>query len=73
MTSTKPVKDLFAEQFWRELQAAHNQAHKNSYDKVVRDAKLFETMLLRESNYAADEERSQNSRVDGKVLRERQR
>ncbi len=57
MTSTKPVKDLFAEQFWRELQAAHNQAHKTSYDKVVRDAKLFETMLLRESNYAAEKKK----------------
>ncbi len=48
MTSTKPVKDLFAEQFWRELQAAHKVANKTAYDKVVRDAKLFETMLVKE-------------------------
>lgn len=48
MTSTKAVKDLFAEQFWRELQAAHKVAHKTAYDKVVRDAKLFETMFLKE-------------------------
>lgn len=50
MTSTKPVKDLFAEQFWRELQAAHRAAHKTAYDKVVRDAKLFETMLKKEQS-----------------------
>lgn len=73
MTVQKTVKQLFAEQFWRELQASHQTAQKTSYDKVARDAKLFETMLIEEMSNATHKERSQDSRVDGKVLRQGQR
>jgi hypothetical protein len=48
MSQIKSVKQLFQEQFWRELQAAHQAAVKTQSAKVASDAKLFETMLKKE-------------------------
>lgn len=45
MSQIKSVKQLFQEQFWRELQASHQAAAKLQSAKVSQDAKLFETIL----------------------------
>ena len=44
----KTPKQLFQEQFWRELQAAQYVAIKTQTAKSSQDAKLFETILKKE-------------------------
>jgi hypothetical protein len=50
MSQIKSVKQLFQEQFWRELQASHQAAAKLQSAKVSSDAKLFETILKKEQS-----------------------
>jgi hypothetical protein len=50
MSQIKTVKQLFQEQFWRELQASYQAAAKLQSAKVSQDAKLFETMLKKEQS-----------------------
>jgi hypothetical protein len=45
---TKPIKQLFWEQWQRELQASYKAANKTTYDKRQADAILFEALLLKE-------------------------
>ena len=50
MSQIKSVKQLFQEQFWRELQAAQHVAMKTQSAKSSQDAKLFEMILKKEQS-----------------------
>ena len=50
MSQIKSVKQLFQEQFWRELQASQHLAMKTQTAKNSQDAKLFEMILKKEQS-----------------------
>lgn len=66
----KPVKEVFREQFWRELQAAHKVSQEKA-SVSNSDAVILHLADYHRRNHAVDEERSKNQRSYGKILWQR--